>query len=118
MNDRTLRNTTFVKTILMILVILGHACAFWSGHWFTENPIIPSRSLDTLYAWINSYHIYGFALVSGYIFVFKIMSGGYSDFLQFLCNKVKRLLVPYLFVALIWVAPVSAFFLIGILVMS
>lgn len=110
MNDRTLRNTTFVKTILMILVILGHACAFWSGHWFTENPIIPSRSLDTLYAWINSYHIYGFALVSGYIFVFKIMSGGYSDFLQFLCNKVKRLLVPYLFVALIWVAPVSAFF--------
>lgn len=29
-----LNNCTFVKTVLMLLVILYHACAFWNGEWF------------------------------------------------------------------------------------
>lgn len=71
-----LDNCTFVKTILMLLVILGHAMAFWSGDWFTANPIIPSQGLKIMYTWLNSFHIYGFTLVSGYIFAFKIRGGG------------------------------------------
>ena len=76
MAETNLKNSTFVKTILMLLVILGHACAFWSGHWFTENPAIQSQGLAILYAWVNSYHIYAFALVSGYIFAYKVLRGG------------------------------------------
>ena len=94
----------------MLLVIFGHACAFWSGHWFTENPSIESHDLSILYAWVGSFHIYAFTLVSGYIFAFKIRAGGYSMYVPFLQNKAKRLLVPYLFVMLIWVAPISAYF--------
>ena len=109
-NQNNLKNCGFVKTILMLLVIFGHACAFWSGHWFTENPVIQSTGLNILYAWVNSFHIYAFALVSGYIFAFKVMRGGYCEYLPFLCNKVKRLLVPYVFVTIIWVAPISAYF--------
>lgn len=75
-NQNNLKNCGFVKTILMLLVIFGHACAFWSGHWFTENPVIQSTGLNILYAWVNSFHIYAFALVSGYIFAFKVMRGG------------------------------------------
>lgn len=105
-----LQNCGFVKTILMFCVILGHACAFWSGHWFTENPAIPSKGLNILYLWVNSFHIYAFALVSGYIFAYKVGGGGYDKYLPFLKTKVKRLLSPYLFVMAIWVAPVSAHF--------
>lgn len=73
--ERELSNCGFVKTILMLLVILGHACAFWSGHWFTDNPALPSRGLNALFEWLNSFHIYAFALVSGYIFTYKIIRG-------------------------------------------
>ncbi len=76
MTESNLKNCAFVKTILMLLVILGHACAFWSGHWFTENPMIQSQGLSILYSWVGSFHIFAFALVSGYIFAFKISGGG------------------------------------------
>lgn len=36
--------------------------------------------------------------------------GGYNRYLLFLWNKAKRLLVPYVFVMLIWVAPISEYF--------
>ena len=36
--------------------------------------------------------------------------GGYREYLPFLRSKVKRLLVPYVFVMLVWVAPISACF--------
>ena len=36
--------------------------------------------------------------------------GGYRDYPKFLENKAKRLLVPYVFSMLIWVAPISAYF--------
>ncbi len=106
-----LKNNTFVKTILMLLVIFGHACAFWSGHWFTEDPAIQSTLLDILYSWVNAFHIYAFALISGYTFAFKRLAGGYDKYLPFLKTKALRLLVPYAFTALVWVAPLSAYFM-------
>lgn len=109
-NKNTLANCGFVKTFLMLLVILGHACNFWTGNWFTDNPMINSNGLSIISSWLNSFHIYAFTLVSGYIFTFKILRGGYRDYSKFLKNKAKRLLVPYVFSMLIWVAPISACF--------
>lgn len=107
-NKKILTNCGFLKTFLMLLVILGHACIFWTGTWFTKNPMIDCSGLSTIASWLNSFHIYTFSLVSGYIFAFKILSrGGYSHYGLFLKNKAKRLLVPYAFVMLIWVAPIS-----------
>lgn len=95
----------------MFLVILGHSCIFWTGAWFVENPIINSKGLILISSWLNSFHIYAFALVSGYIFAFKILSGGgYNHYGLFLKNKAKRLIVPYVFSMIIWVAPISAYF--------
>lgn len=105
-----MQNCRFIKTILMLLVIIGHACAFWSGNWFTENPLIKSTGLDMIYRWVSSFHVYAFALVSGYIFTYKVTSGAYSMLIPFLRNKMKRLIVPYIFVTLIWVAPISSSF--------
>lgn len=107
---KDLANCNFVKVTLMLLVILGHACNFWAGRWFTGNPVFECKGLGIISSWLNSFHIYAFALVSGYIFAFKNLEGGYSHYGLFLKNKVKRLLVPYVFVMLIWVAPISAYY--------
>lgn len=72
----TLSNIGFVKIILMLVVILGHACDFWIGTWFTENPVFQSQGLSVFAGWLNSFHIFAFALASGYIFAFKIEGGG------------------------------------------
>lgn len=109
-NETALNNCKFTKTILMLIVIFGHAIAFWSGNWFTKNPVIESRYMAVIYSWVGSFHIYAFALVSGYIFAFKILGGGYSNYWVFLQNKAKRLLLPYFFVMLIWIAPISEYF--------
>lgn len=109
-NDQVLRNCNFSKTVLMILVAFYHAIDFWTGTWFTRNPVFESKFLGLLAEYIGSFHIYAFTLVSGYIFAYKIAVGGYNRYLPFLWNKAKRLLVPYVFVMLIWVAPISEYF--------
>lgn len=106
--NRALKNTAFIKSVLMITVILGHSLAYWSGTWITELPVaIESKSLNFLFGWINSFHVYAFTAISGLIFAYKMARGGYSKFHLFLVNKGRRLLIPYVFVATIWVIPVS-----------
>lgn len=110
MKESEISNVKFVKTILMLLIILGHACDNWAGNWFTETPAIESNGLSILATWLNSFHIFAFTLISGYLFAFKILRGGYGNYFKFLQNKAKRLLIPYVFSMLIWVAPLSVYF--------
>ena len=90
----------------MILVVAYHCMIFWNGTWFTKNPFFESNFLSTVSPWMNSFHIYGFALVSGYLFFFlKCEKGRYSSFISFAVNKAKRLLVPFAFIIIAWVVP-------------
>ena len=106
-----LDNCIYVKTILMILVVLYHSVIFWRGGWINEEPIIQAKSLAILAEWLNSFHIYGFVLVSGYLFYFlRYEKESYSLAKYFFNRKIKRLLVPYVFAAVIWVIPISNIF--------
>lgn len=106
-----LSNCNFVKTVLMLLVVFYHSILFWSGNWFTGTPVFSSVFLPLLARWLNSFHIYGFALVSGYIFFFlKYENGKYQKFSSFAVNKIKRLIVPYFFVLVVWVIPFAEYF--------
>lgn len=61
-------NCYFIKTILMLLVVLYHSIVF-CGNWFHVKEVIyPSQPLAVLAQWLNSFHVYGFTLVSGYLF--------------------------------------------------
>lgn len=94
-----------------MLVVFYHSILFWNGAWFTENPVETSAVLSILAAWLNSFHIYGFTLVSGYLFSYlKLENGKYSEFGAFVKNKVQRLVLPYAFIALVWVIPVQCLF--------
>lgn len=79
MKEDEISNVEFVKTVLMFLIILGHACDNWVGNWFTETPAIESKGLSILATWLNSFHIFAFTLISGYLFAFKNFLGGGTE---------------------------------------
>lgn len=109
-SDR-LHNCNFVKTILMVLVVVYHCALFWEGNWYTKDPIFKSSALPVISEWLNSFHIYGFTLVSGYIFYYlRIEKQRYNNYFLFLKNKILRLIVPYIFVSIIWVIPILIFY--------
>ena len=106
--QQELHHCSFVKTVLMILIVVYHSILFWGGNWFTMDPVYESKALGFLAQWMNTFHIYGFALVSGYLFYYlKHEKGKYQRFWPFVLNKAKRLLVPYLFVVTVWIMPVN-----------
>lgn len=106
-----LDNCNAVKTILMILVVLYHSMVIYAGTWGPYPPAEQSVLFEQIAKWLNSFHIYAFTLVSGYIFYYiKYEKGGYQKYTLFLGNKAKRLLVPYIFIASVWVAPIYVYF--------
>ena len=112
MQDKYLNNCVFAKTILMLFVIIGHSISFWNGAWFTAlTPEKTSIFYKYLSIFIGGFHIYGFALISGYIFYYlKIERGKYQNYLQFVWLKIKRLIIPFWFVMLCWVLPINQIF--------
>jgi len=112
LNEKELFNCTFVKTVLMLIVVIYHCMVYWSGSWFIGEPAYSSKWLGNIALWMNSFHIYGFTLVSGYLFyALKHERGKYSQYAPFVVNKAKRLLVPYIVVSLIWAIPFGVCFL-------
>lgn len=110
--SKQLENCTFVKTVLMLLVILYHSCAFWTGSWFPAMEQAKMAPVLGLFAqWLNSFHVYTFALVSGYLFSYlKYEKRKYESLALFVGNKAKRLLVPYVTVSIVWAIPVGQYF--------
>ncbi len=96
----------------MLLVVIGHCASLWTTEgWFNQPPVQESMILGNLSSWIGSFHIYAFVLVSGYIFAsLRYEQGKYRNFWVFVISKVKRLLIPYVFAAVVWAAPWHSLF--------
>ncbi len=106
-NENTnLENIDFIKVNLMLLIILYHSMIFFTGNWFNQNPVFSSKFYCILSRWLNTFHIYTFTLVSGYLYAYlKYEKGKYNNFLNFFKNKFRRLIIPYVFVSLFWAIP-------------
>ena len=95
----------------MLLVILYHSCASWTGNWFDAVEVQQSvRVLQAFPVWLNSFHIYGFTLVSGFIYAYLQEQGHYKSIGGIAGKKFKRLIIPYAFACLAWVVPLSEYF--------
>ena len=107
-STRDLDNCTFVKTILMIIIVFYHSILFWKNDWFIQigQPVYQAPAMRVAAIWLSTFHTQTFTLVSGYIYYFlKFERNRYDKRKSFILNKTKRLLVPYLFVSVIWVVP-------------
>lgn len=96
----------------MLIVVLYHSMALWmSNGWFNQEPVFKSLIVGYLAEWLNSFHIYGFTLVSGFIFAYlRYEKRKYRQFIPFVVNKIKRLIIPYIVVSAVWCAPIHYFF--------
>ena len=107
-----LQNCNFCKTILMLYVVLGHSAGFFGGGWFTVCPLQEQvLPLAMIAWWGGTFRVFGFTLVSGYIYYYlRYERGKYAEFVPFVKNKVKRLLVPYVAVSVLWAIPIGQVF--------
>lgn len=96
--------------VLMILVVLYHSIIFRSG---LQSSLVTddiNSYIDIFANWLNSFHIYGFTLISGYIFYhIKYEGGGYKSYKEFIKKKERRLLKPYVFCSLFWAIPINIY---------
>ncbi len=95
-----------LKFFATILVVFAHASRMYTGEGVV-NPINTSTLLDNATRFIYSFHMPLFIAISGMIYGHCIEDlDKYKDTGKFLVNKMKRLLIPYLFFGLFYVAPV------------
>ena len=87
--DKELTNCSAVKAILMLAVVLYHSlCVYLPSGWGPYEPAKQSPVLGILAEWLDTFHIYGFALISGYIFYYiKFNGGGIKDISRSLATK-------------------------------
>lgn len=109
---KDLANCNFVKTVLMLSVVLCHSSLFWRGDWFIViTPTYTDSFLINVSNWLSTFHVYGFAIASGYIYSYKkYEDGSYNNYVSIIKNKVSRLLIPFAFVCLIWAIPFHALY--------
>ena len=99
-----------IKTVMMLLVVLYHSCALWMGGWFGE-PATPSEVIGVFARWLNTFHVPTFVFLSGCLYAFlKTETDKYGKASAVIKKKVKRLLVPYIFVCAVWAIPFWVFY--------
>lgn len=93
-----------MKILCVILVVLGHITRM-----YTDSSVFPmvnsSHILNLLTKVIYTFQMPCFMLISGCIFGYCIEKGKYQDYFQFVWNKFKRLILPYLGIGLLVLAP-------------
>lgn len=109
MEDKS-RHYDAMKFVATILVVFAHSSRMYTGTGVVA-PLNPSPGLAFLTQVVYSFHMPFFMAVSGMVYGLCVDDlGKYRDTGRFVKNKAMRLLVPYLFFGLAYVAPVMVFF--------
>ena len=70
-NNDDLTNCNFVKTVLMLTVVMYHAMLFWGRvGWFTGTPVCNADILCKLALCLNYFHVQAFTLVAAYLYCY------------------------------------------------
>ncbi len=107
MDTKQLRGNTYglLKALVVPLVILAHITVMYTA----DGAFHCARSdnfLVALSAYIYSFHMPVFFMLSGCVYGLCIRAGKYRKPGQFLLKKAKRLLVPYVLYGVLIVVPV------------
>lgn len=103
-----MKNVDFARTVLILLVVLGHSLLFWGGDWIFSDIAIQAPVLGHIADWIGTYHTQALTAISGFTYEFICEKRGGYMFHDLLAKKVKRLLVPYVLISIFWVIPLTS----------
>lgn len=105
-------NIAFIKTFMMVCVVLCHSMSFFTGSWFNVLTLDSNASYLAYFSeFLGTFHIQSFAMASGFLFYYLMTEKGrYNDPKNDIKKRAKRLLIPYLFASILWVIPIGIFF--------
>ena len=92
---------SILRVSAMLMVVFYHClCPYsiWDGSDYFIGFHVPAW--DVVDGMLAQIHLPIFFLISGFLFGYKQIGGGYNDNVKFINNKVMRVLVPYVIVGL------------------
>lgn len=103
-----LKDYEAMKGITILLVVFAHVTRMFSHQGVV--PISYSPVLEEVTNFIYIFHMPAFVAITGGVYYFvKRERGKYNDQLEFIKNKFKRLIIPFIFFSLIIVMPVMLY---------
>lgn len=103
---RLLEEVCLIRLILIILLVLYHSFAPFSGSW---RPLDGQQAIEPIYRWVAiisySFMLETFTFISGYVFGYQISRKGTSSltYRGIGLNKFRRLIIPSLVFSLIYI---------------
>lgn len=95
---------TFIQIIVTFLVIIAHSTRMYTGYGAIDGYKV-NETLKFITEFIYGFHMPLFIVLSGFVFAMCLDMNKYKDNKKFIVNKIKRLLVPYFFFGILYVAP-------------
>lgn len=106
MEKKKLDDITILRVIGILLVVLAHATHAYTSGWVYETHV-KSSFFRRLTLYVYSFHMPLFLFISGAVYYFcRKELEKYNDFKAFAWNKIKRLIVPYIFVGSVYLVPI------------
>ena len=101
------KNITLLRTIAILLVVIGHITFVFTGSWVFKMPENPSIVI-ILCKLIYTFHMPVFISISGYLFYYTIIEKNSNILLkEYIIKKLKRLIIPFCTVLILWVIPIK-----------
>ena len=112
MKEEQLKNISFIKTIMMLFVVLCHSMMFFGSEWFTYiQPVFHANYLYKFALWTNTFHIQTFTMASGFLYFYlREVKNKYNNSKEFILKKTKRLIIPFIFTCIFWVIPFAVYY--------
>lgn len=93
-----------IRALAITLVVIGHSIILYSHTWNLLPTTVQCLPLDRLKEVVYLCHMQLFFLVSGYLFLNTMQKSSVTDIFV---NKVRRLLIPYVIIGLVWMIPLK-----------
>jgi len=102
--NKTERNVKIanIKALAIILVVIGHSIILYTK-WSVMDTTRSIPYIEVVRRYINILEMPLFMSASGYLFYYSIKKE--TTYVKFLLNKMRRLLIPFYCVGILWVAP-------------
>ncbi len=109
-NKERLYNIEFINVIAIILVILGHSGCVYANIWDDDIVYKNSEIIRYITNYIYSFHMPLFVFLSGYLYSNGKINNKYRSFTELISKKFRRLIVPYLFIGILFMLPIKIIF--------
>lgn len=91
---------SYLRVMAMMMVVLYHCLCYYTSVWNYDDAV----TIDAYYClacFLNHIDMPMFVFISGFLYACKLNRGGYCDTSKFIKSKIKRLLAPFIFWAIV-----------------